>query len=766
MQYKTNQLDKIILFSSENYKNITKDFWVYKFKIDAKKVGYQYSLIDEVKQELNGVKSVVYLASKAFYALFEKTKFKNEFELEEKIQNLIKNSDEVQFSQITNLRDKNEIDTRHLAQLLFNSLANTATKNTKYSNITGGLYWVVKTNEAKQKKDSPKITWQYITLKLELDYHLHLRLHVKTFSNLKMTGKMNFTNRKTKLKDYVQYEILSDNIRSMRRLKSTEYNKKPNSTYILAQIDGKKSNIPFLDFSNWEKFEVSKSGVLYLFLKEVKEHLNEYINVNFVQLPFNAEKTEFDKTLSNKVKTRIQEFCHSIPIVINIADSLKNDKEAQELAQNLQVFLTNTNYNIGNICIGNLSKKSINIRIIRNKQYYKNNNLTDEYCKNKNYLIHHITTDDFEKKNKTTRKRTIEKAAVDVIFKESYIKNDIRNGKITIIDWTFGEWLFMGKEEVKEENQDKKDKKFNYHLLKVSTDGRLTYKTCLYNEVFSNSAYERYKAIYQQYDKFNGREFLNCLLVSNHQDINLIFETPLFTIQEIEKIGETLELENQDTEISKSAILRMFEKFIQKNELFAKDERFDKIISKTKSYKEKFTKHDLNTLFYDVKKIKHLEKDLKEAKKNGLQSEIKNLEERIQKFKSESLSNQTKIKKEFCRFYYENSYSYLGKKDVLHHFFKGKEDMDELFASSTNIYFQSENLMEAFYFVGIVPEQLQTSFQNATNIRKIKAVRNLKGKQSQLVFDQLLETMAVDFVKQGNLTVLPFPFKYLRELKK
>nr|MCU0350247.1 hypothetical protein [Flavobacterium sp.]MCU0392195.1 hypothetical protein [Thermoflexibacter sp.] len=181
MQYKTNQLEKTVLFSNENYLHIAQDFWVYKFT--TVNPSYQYSLIDDLKQDLPNVKSVVYLQGKAFYALFEKAKFKNDFELEDKIKSVINGSEEIQFSQITNLRDENEIDKRHLAQLLFNSLANTSSKNAKCSNITGSLYWVVDADSSKDKSNpNQNIVWQYTTLKLELDYHLHLKLEVKTFS--------------------------------------------------------------------------------------------------------------------------------------------------------------------------------------------------------------------------------------------------------------------------------------------------------------------------------------------------------------------------------------------------------------------------------------------------------------------------------------------------------------------------------------------------------------------------------------------------------
>ena len=46
----------------------------------------------------------------------------------------------------------------------------------------------------------------------------------------------------------------------------------------------------------------------------------------------------------------------------------------------------------------------------------------------------------------------------------------------------------------------------------------------------------------------------------------------------------------------------------------------------------------------------------------------------------------------------------------------------------------------------------------AANIRLVEAYLN-----SKLFFDEMLRLMAVTFVRNGQLTVMPFPFKYLME---
>ena len=94
--------------------------------------------------------------------------------------------------------------------------------------------------------------------------------------------------------------------------------------------------------------------------------------------------------------------------------------------------------------------------------------------------------------------------------------------------------------------------------------------------------------------------------------------------------------------------------------------------------------------------------------------------------------------------------------DTLAVFLKDAQNTN-LFPLNINYHYK-EN--EALYYVGETHgkgKSLQSSIINASNIRRVKV---LKG---SLVFDRLVTTMNVDFVKHGELTVLPFPLKYLRE---
>ena len=61
------------------------------------------------------------------------------------------------------------------------------------------------------------------------------------------------------------------------------------------------------------------------------------------------------------------------------------------------------------------------------------------------------------------------------------------------------------------------------------------------------------------------------------------------------------------------------------------------------------------------------------------------------------------------------------------------------------------------FFVGIIGNGMQSTIQCAANVR---AVEIYKG---NLNFQELLPLMSVTFVRNGQLTILPFPIKYIKE---
>ena len=89
-----------------------------------------------------------------------------------------------------------------------------------------------------------------------------------------------------------------------------------------------------------------------------------------------------------------------------------------------------------------------------------------------------------------------------------------------------------------------------------------------------------------------------------------------------------------------------------------------------------------------------------------------------------------------------------------------KEDLIKYFSGCLDIYYKATE--DSFlYSSGQIGSGMNTSIARASHIRKI-----IPYKDSSLFFQNYLETMNVTFVRNGQLTVIPFPFKYLREYAK
>ena len=89
-----------------------------------------------------------------------------------------------------------------------------------------------------------------------------------------------------------------------------------------------------------------------------------------------------------------------------------------------------------------------------------------------------------------------------------------------------------------------------------------------------------------------------------------------------------------------------------------------------------------------------------------------------------------------------------------------KDDLIKYFSGCLDIYYKTkENCI--YYSSGQIGSGMNTSISRASHIRKI-----IPYKYAPLFFQDYIETMNVTFVRNGQLTVIPFPFKYLRECAK
>ena len=205
-------------------------------------------------------------------------------------------------------------------------------------------------------------------------------------------------------------------------------------------------------------------------------------------------------------------------------------------------------------------------------------------------------------------------------------------------------------------------------------------------------------------DIFNENSEVEFLVKDNHGNINFITKTNGFSIPEYEKISEVLFNENKSIKLQKPQAIEFVKQVFEyeKQEVI-----FDRIESI-----DKWSKESLLSCFDN-------------------RADKKNFVTHVESIKGEILKSYFRDK---------SRYEILDSQLDIHH------------------YQQSEN---DYYFVGVKGSGIQQQISRASIIRKICTYNG-----SSLIFDKLLPLMNVDFVKNGDLTVIPFPLKYLREWEK
>lgn len=246
----------------------------------------------------------------------------------------------------------------------------------------------------------------------------------------------------------------------------------------------------------------------------------------------------------------------------------------------------------------------------------------------------------------------------------------------------------------------------SFYFLDISPKGQLTFSK-FENTLFTQNEYSEYCEIYDNAINENVNENVEGIVISAGNDINIIKSTGEYTIPDFTSIGETFDLVNQQFKIEKSKLVKIFDEF---------QDQF--IHQKNEEYKESIA--DSSEPVFDRKLILRI-------------------------------INHRTVRKEFTEFFFERT------GNLLHYYFKDSVTRYKIMDSNLDIkYLTKQN--HGFYFVGTKGEGIQSSFPRASKIRKI-----VPHNSSKLLFDELLPTMNVDFVKHENITVLPFPFKYLRE---
>lgn len=458
----------------------------------------------------NNVISVLFSSGKNFFVLMKHSDT-NITQLKKALSDA-EGADRITLSNISNTDLSDEV----VLQLLLNSLGNYESSLLKFNNLTGHLYcfhpnWLVR-----GRKSEADVIFKVPCLELKITSNYRLNLEVHTFTSEMLRNKIEF--KKKRFEDYPKY-VFSAHSTLRRKLKGdTE------PSFIMRQTKNSKTEIPFLDIQNIDRFNQSKMGILALVIENFNEKFSNIAHLEFANIT-TYESLNYTRVTANESKQVIAKRLEDTPI--KIIDCI-NDKYSEIFSKEICDLLF-LKYGIKSSCGKRVSKDCLNIRIIHNTAYYKDSD--DPYSVFDNAAVQHITFEDFAE---------CREFAISTVIHEMLIKDDLKNEQISLFDWKslqFTSDIDFGIETT-DENGNK------YIFMTIHPDGSFSISEQPLN-LFEVNKYSQCLEIFEN-AKIN-LEKIHGIIRDSYGNINIIKDTGWFTIPEIHNIKK--ELSNGNTKL-------------------------------------------------------------------------------------------------------------------------------------------------------------------------------------------------------------------------
>ena len=475
--------------------------------------------------------------------------------------------------------------------------------------------------------------------------------------------------------------------------------------YIKHSYLKKHNTVDFIRYRDFQEFCKSKLGVMERFLRDVKEKLGNYLTLK-AALPGETTivKPKKRSNSDDNIKRLLADYS------LNISDCVDSELSKDVIVQLVHKLWEK--YHV-EVQIDNLQKGMLNLRIIHNGNYYGDHEEVHDPHEDdvSGYIVQHVTVEDFVKK--TTGE--IAKHGFQKIMEELLIKTDNQQWKMTAFDWESLQlshpYLFA----VRRRDPDDSDKKeYVYYQVKVNPDGSLDYD-CFNSK--EDVAFEKHEKLIRAYERLaaalyrQGSE-IECVMEDGEGNYHAIGKTKEFTRPDTSILYDVLCQTQPKAVVPKEKLLSCLDTFIATHEaqksaaLALKTQilQYEDIPTKGSIHKMMNMKSNDNII---LNRWLHEECGLwiySEFKSAASGTEMKNLE-KIQYYPDKWDGNS---------FYY-----FVGSKN-------GAKD----------------------------------TVSRACTIRRVTSETKL------ITPDFLFSMLAVDFVRHGQYTVIPFPIKYLREYYK
>ena len=465
-----------------------------------------------------------------------------------------------------------------------------------------------------------------------------------------------------------------------------------------------KNTVPFLEFGSLADFRRSRAGVLHRFLEDARELLAPYMTLAFLSLPEDVRlgDRELDPSLEG-IKARLRE------VPLSLEDTVGNESSAdlgtllrRELEQYSGIALRD----------GTPGPGEALFRIAHNRETYADCPERDPYRQAPRHCaVQHLTVEDFRLSG-PDRAGTAPKedAALRKVLQEMAIKLDVLHGRITCYDWAALGYEAPVNFVIADGEARGKDERPVYRRLQVLPDGALRFSRWRDQILWKEAEQEKVAAAFRT-RKGNRDSDVEGIVYENPEDIHIIRRTERYTLPRLDQLNELLASTRDEEWLDIAPLLSVVKSLVP--------EAADK------------DRQNLEILCCDLAGL------APQATRRELRACLR-LRTALGKYVNREIHARTGVR--------------IGSG------IKAKDVLEELMGGTLGIrQFTQGNAQ--YYYGGRLPQSLQHSLPYACRIRKVTSTGGPPH------FETYLPLLEVEFVRTGAWTVLPFPFKYLREWK-
>lgn len=474
--------------------------------------------------------------------------------------------------------------------------------------------------------------------------------------------------------------------------------------FVMKNLDkSQKNTVSFLAFGSLDEFRRSKVGVLQNFLGNVARLLAPYLTLNMQYLQEEAHLgCRPARSQMEKIRRRLRE----APAFVE--DTVQDERSA-ELVHLLRLKLNE--YSGISLCEGVPAAGDTLFRIVHNKEFYEDCPEQDPYRKAPVHCtVQHLTVEDFKLPGDECEKKKKEGAALRKVLQELAVKRDVLQKKITCYDWAAAGYTSPVNFVIIPEESKGKDKQPHYRRLRVYSDGILEYSQWEEELFWQDDEQEKIARAFQD-DRGKVDPHVEGLVYQDPDNIHVIRKTDRYTLPEITLLQELLARTPNGEQLSVEPLAAV---------------------------------------------VQNMFSDAPEKERQALEIIYSDLLALAPQATRKQLSSCLGLRTVLGRRVNEEIFARTGV--LLGSGMKQNKTKEQLFAGTLDIRLFTQGNAQ-YYYSGPCGQSLQQSLARACCIRKVTAT----GGQPH--FAEYLPLMEVDFVRASAWTVLPFPFKYLREWK-